>query len=252
VLNNFSAIKKYVVGLIIKNSSDEASLTKEKVYISKLNIILIEILKYEWPKNWPSFISDIVGASKTNESVCQNNMEILKLLSEEVFDFSSGQMTQIKAKLLKESMNNEFQQVFQLCNYIMANSQNTNLIQVTLETLLRFLNWIPLGYIFETQLIPNLINTFLIISKFRNVTLKCLTEIVSINVGTYQDKFVLLFEMAINTVKQVRNRILGAIYNTPNSFICVSLHSEDSSSGDQLERCLPNWFRRGAAIRSES
>lgn len=134
-------------------------------------------MKYEWPKNWPTFISDIVGASKTNESVCQNNMEILKLLSEEVFDFSSGNMLQIKAKNLKESMNNEFQQVFQLCNFIMANSKNTNLIIVTLETLLRFLNWIPLGYIFETQLIPNLINTFLIIPNFRNMTLKCLTEI---------------------------------------------------------------------------
>ncbi len=47
-------------------------------------------------------------------------MEILKLLSEEVFDFSSGQMTQAKAKTLKESMNNEFQQVFQLCNFIMV------------------------------------------------------------------------------------------------------------------------------------
>jgi exportin-1 len=112
-------------------------------------------------------------------------------------------MTQVKAKNLKESMNNEFQQVFQLCNFIMANSQNTNLINVTLETLLRFLNWIPLGYIFETELIPHLINTFLIIPVFRNVTLKCLTEIVSINVGTYQDKFVLLFNMAVTTLKQI-------------------------------------------------
>lgn len=197
------AIKKYIVGLIIKNSSDEPTLIKEKIYINKLNVILIQILKFEWPKNWPTFISDIVGASTTNESVSQNNMEILKLLSEEVFDFSSGQMTQIKAKNLKESMNNEFQQVFQLCTYIMSNSQNTSLISVTLETLLRFLNWIPLGYIFETQLIPNLINTFFVISTFRNVTLKCLTEIVSINVGTYQDKFTLLFEMAIITIKQI-------------------------------------------------
>lgn len=39
---------------------------------------------------------DFIGASKTNESLCQNNMNILKLLSEEVFDFSSGQMTQTK------------------------------------------------------------------------------------------------------------------------------------------------------------
>ena len=201
--NQTEAIKKYIVGLIIKNSSDEATLNREKTYVNKMNLILIQILKYEWPKNWPTFISDIVGASKTNESVCQNNMEILKLLSEEVFDFSSGQLTQTKAKHLKETMCNEFQNVFQLCNFIMTNSQNTNLITVTLETLLRFLNWIPLGYIFETDLIPHLIETFLIMPIFRNITLKCLTEIVSINVGSYNDKFCVLFNLTMNRLKQV-------------------------------------------------
>jgi len=201
--NQCEAIKKYIVGLIIKNSSDAPTLDREKVYVNKLNLILIQILKYEWPKNWPTFISDIVGASKTNESLCQNNMEILKLLSEEVFDFSSGQMTQTKAKHLKETMCNEFQQVFQLCNFIMANSQNTGLINVTLETLLRFLNWIPLGYIFETELIPHLIETFLVMPLFRNITLKCLTEIVSISAPSYQDKFVLLFNLAMTRLKQI-------------------------------------------------
>jgi len=201
--NQTEAIKKYIVGLIIKNSSDDLTLNREKVYVNKLNVILIQILKYEWPKNWPTFISDIVGASKTNESVCQNNMEILKLLSEEVFDFSSGQLTQTKAKHLKETMCNEFQNVFQLCNFIMTNSQNTNLINVTLETLLRFLNWIPLGYIFETDLIPHLIETFLVMPIFRNITLKCLTEIVSINVDSYNEKFVVLFNLSMARLKQI-------------------------------------------------
>ncbi|CAF0774384.1 unnamed protein product [Brachionus calyciflorus] len=201
--NQCEAIKKYIVGLIIKNSSDQITLEREKVYLNKLNVILIQILKYEWPKNWPSFIGEIVGASKTNESVCQNNMEILKLLSEEVFDFSSGQLTQTKAKHLKESMCNEFQQVFQLCNFIMTNSQNTSLINVTLETLLRFLNWIPLGYIFETELIPHLIETFLVMPLFRNITLKCLTEIVSINAQTYEDKFAVIFNMTMTRLKQI-------------------------------------------------
>jgi exportin-1 len=45
---------------------------------------MFQVLKREWPKNWETFITDIVGASKTNESLCQNNMAILKLLSEEV------------------------------------------------------------------------------------------------------------------------------------------------------------------------
>ena len=78
-------VKKYIVCLIIKTSSDAELVEKEKVYVAKLNMILVQILKHEWPKNWPSFIGDIVGASQSNESLCQNNMQILKLLSEEVY-----------------------------------------------------------------------------------------------------------------------------------------------------------------------
>ena len=40
--------------------------------------------------------------------------------SEEVFDFSSGQMTQAKAKHLKDSMCSEFSQIFQLCQFVMV------------------------------------------------------------------------------------------------------------------------------------
>lgn len=108
---------------ILLHHSSNFSPQKEVVYIFKLNMILVQvrkksfwcfnlqrmvmllcsqILKQEWPKHWPTFISDIVGASRTSESLCQNNMIILKLLSEEVFDFSSGQMTQVKAKHLKD------------------------------------------------------------------------------------------------------------------------------------------------------
>jgi len=38
-----------------------------------------------------------------------------------------------------------------------GSSQNVALVNATLDTLLRFLNWIPLGYIFETDLIDTLI-----------------------------------------------------------------------------------------------
>lgn len=200
--NQCEGIKKYIVGLIIKTSSDAESLEREKMYLNKLNMILVQVLKREWPKNWESFIPDIVGASKTNESLCQNNMEILKLLSEEVFDFSGGQLTQNKAKHLKDNMCSEFYQIFQLCQYVLDNSQNAPLVAATLETLLRFLNWIPLGYIFETKLIPTLICKFLSVSMFRNVTLKCLTEIAGVTVITdYDDMFVTLFTQTMTQLE---------------------------------------------------
>lgn len=40
--------------------------------------------------------------------------------------------------------------------FFQDNSQNAPLVEATLGTLLKFLNWIPLGYIFETPLIQTL------------------------------------------------------------------------------------------------
>ncbi|KAM3173818.1 Exportin-1 [Hymenolepis weldensis] len=196
-------IKKYIVGLIIQTSSNPELMESEKTYLSKLNMILVEILKFEWPINWPQFIQDIVGASKTNESLCQNNMIILRLLSEEVFDFSLGQMTQTKAKHMKDSMCQEFGMIFQLCQMVLENSQNASLVVVTLETLLRFMHWIPLGYIFETNLIQSLVTRFLSVPAFRNVTLKCLAEIAGVPARDYNDKVVELYVMTTNKLNEM-------------------------------------------------
>lgn len=82
-----NGIKSFVVNLVIARSSAEETYRggggQDRLFTSKLNVILVQIVKQEWPHNWPSFISDIVNASKTNETLCENNMIILKLLSEE-------------------------------------------------------------------------------------------------------------------------------------------------------------------------
>ena len=73
-----------------------------KPFVGKLNLTLITVLKQEWPHNWPTFISDLVGSSKTSELLCENNMKILCLLSEEVFEFGKEDMTSQKCKVMKE------------------------------------------------------------------------------------------------------------------------------------------------------
>ncbi len=95
-------------------------------------------------------------------------MMILKLLrlldfiayisSEEIFDFSAEQMTQQKTNNLKNSLSGEFSEVFQLCHEVLEQADKVSLISATLNTLLRFLNWINIGYIFETNLIDLLCN----------------------------------------------------------------------------------------------
>ncbi|ORY37206.1 hypothetical protein BCR33DRAFT_758930 [Rhizoclosmatium globosum] len=199
-----NGIKGVVVGIIVKTSSDETSFNQQKLYLNKLNMVLVQMVKQEWPHNWPTFIPEIVESSKSNLTLCENNMKILKLLSEEIFDFSAEQMTQQKTKNLKNSMCGQFSDIFQLCQQVLDKATKPSLINATLETLLRFLNWIPLGYIFETNLVDILCTRFLEVPQFKNVTLKCLTEIGGLQVGPeYNDKFAFLFNIVMTSINKM-------------------------------------------------
>jgi exportin-1 len=168
-----NGIKTFIVKIIITKSSDEKVLVQEKVLISKLDQVLVQvrpfinkkIIKQEWPGNWRNLIEDIVKASKSSESICENNMTIFKILSEEIFDFSNGKMTNSKIsvlnfynkKELKNSFTEEFSKIYELCEFVLIRAKKANLIHSTLKTLSKFLTWIPIGYIFETKLIEMLI-----------------------------------------------------------------------------------------------
>ncbi|XP_051137999.1 protein EXPORTIN 1A isoform X4 [Andrographis paniculata] len=186
-------MKNYISEVIVKLSSDDISFRAERLYVNKLNIILVQILKHEWPSRWRSFIPDLVAAAKTSETICENCMTILKLLSEEVFDFSRGEMTQQKIKELKQSLNSEFQLIHELCLYVLSASQRAELIRATMATLHAFLSWIPLGYIFESPLLETLLN-FFPVPAYRNLALQCLTEVAALNFGDfYNSQYVKMY-----------------------------------------------------------
>lgn len=180
-------IKNYISNLIIKLSSEEQTFRKQKVFLNKLNIILVQVLKQDWPHKWPTFVTDIVGASRTSETLCENSMHILKLLSEEVFDFSRGEMTQAKIKDLKNSLNSEFKLIHELCLFVLNASQKPDLIRATLGTLYAFLSWVPLGYVFESNLVEILLKLFPQ-PLFRNLALQCLTEVRLLLIDSAQPK----------------------------------------------------------------
>ncbi|XP_039139910.1 protein EXPORTIN 1A-like [Dioscorea cayenensis subsp. rotundata] len=207
-------IKNYISDVIVQLSSNEASFRSERLYVNKLNIILVQVLKHEWPARWQSFIPDLVSAAKSSETLCENCMAILKLLSEEVFDFSRGEMTQQKIKELKHSLNSEFQLIHELCLFVLSASQRAELIRATLATLHAFLSWIPLGYIFESPLLETLLN-FFPVAAYRNLTLQCLTEVASLHFGDFYDqKYVRIYTIFM---VQLQN-ILPSTTNIPDAY----------------------------------
>jgi len=199
-------IRKFIVALIIKLSQDSKTLRENSRFVTKLNVVLVQIVKKEWPHNWPNFIPELVNSSKRSPSLCTNNMHILKLLSEEIFDYSSGQMTQKKMTEMKSNLNKQFVLIFQLCQYILKNSNDRMLVEVTLQTLQRFLHWIPVGYIFKSELIEILATKFFPIQQFQNDTLQCLGEIAGIEVKAkpeYDQKLVNMFKVVISQTSKL-------------------------------------------------
>ncbi|GLJ31785.1 hypothetical protein SUGI_0639370 [Cryptomeria japonica] len=209
-------IKNFISDLIVQLSGDEVSFRREKLYVNKLNVILVQVLKHEWPGRWPRFIPDLVSAAKSSETICENCMAILKLLSEEVFDFSRGEMTQQKIKELKQSLNSEFQLIHELCLYVLSVSQRPELIRATLATLHAFLSWIPLGYIFESPLLDTLLNLFPV-PAYRNLALQCLTEVAALNFGDFYDtqfvKLYTIFMVQLQTILPPGTKIPEAYAN---------------------------------------
>ena len=99
-LEQKNGIKGYVTELVI-NISKSGDVTGN-TYLAKLNQVLVAIVKNEWTSTWTNFIPDICGASMEDQGICENSLHILKLLSEEIFDFSKEEMTSQKVKTLKD------------------------------------------------------------------------------------------------------------------------------------------------------
>ena len=103
-------------------------------------------------------------------------------------------MTRRKITQLKESLVKDFYPIFSLCSFVLTTSKTPSLLKTTLVSLHRFLSWIPEGYIFGTELLDVLIDTFLPLDSFRGTTLECLTEIASIpGDESHREKFQHMF-----------------------------------------------------------
>ena len=211
-----AAMKKYVVDKVVSIASNEAMFSDHSSYLllNKLNSVLIEIVKREWPQDWPGFIPDIISASNASETLCQNNMRLLTMLSEEVFDFSAGTVVSHRIDELKGALNEQFLAIFQLCDAVLGRTQRKSLLVQTLDTLRAYMTWIPVEYIMKTSLLTTLCSKYLPDPAYRVATLQCLTEVATLTDKEYNEVFLQLIQSVMGQVMQSipRGTNLGAAY----------------------------------------
>jgi len=129
------------------------------------------------------------------------------MMSEEIFDFSKNQILVSEAAHLKSQMTDQFGRVNELCYWVLGQALTTqvapSLVKSCLRTLQAFLSWIPLHFIFNTDLIDNLIQHFILPIHSRNEAIKCFTEIASLTFD----------ELASNDAQHCKLKLCGYYCN---------------------------------------
>merc|ERR1719361_1918232 len=209
-LQSKKGIKGFVESLVVKLSQDP-NLKNKGPFLTKLNTVLIEIIKREWPHNWPGFITQVVEVSKRSEVVCANNMNLMRLLSEEAFENPSLHLSHQQIANFKGNLTKELSKVFELCMFVLKNSNNQRLVACTLHTLQKFLaiQWIPIPIVFSSQLIEALTLKYYGMQQYRVSTLECLVEIAAIRSNQFDDGLKQCNEKMVNMFLTVLKKTIS-------------------------------------------
>lgn len=237
-----TGIKNYIVKLVIENTNSQASAH----FLNKLNLVLVQIVKREWTTTWKNFIPEICSASKSSQPLCENTMNILKLLSEEIFS-EGNNMNSSKKSELKLTMNEEFRNIYELCEWVLktaaahpGNVQNS-LIRSCLCTLAAFLEWVPPVHIFSGDFLSLLIDHYLTNAVFRSVTLECLTEVAGVTMDMppndphYQIYQGAVLKLLISSIQQISLQ-----FNPQTTNFALLYQSSDSTTQLSMKNFTQN------------
>ena len=173
-----------MVSLLIKFVVDNNFFSNPQNHfvINKLNIVIVIIAKNEWTTSWPNFISELCNSSKTDSNLCENNMKLLILLSEEINTFWKNSLTTKKAYELREKMSKEFIEVFNLCQLIInnSNSVNKNLLIQSIKLFGEYMNWFPINLTLNVDIMKQTLLNFKNLSSCRTETMRCLGNLFGI------------------------------------------------------------------------
>ena len=183
---------------------------EEKPLLRKLDKVFVNAVKNEWlngTEMWKGVIPQLASLSGSDQNLWENTMNILNMLSEDIFDFGTSTMTAKKIALLKNTLSEQFPHVQRLCEVVLTqhvqSPQNTvkvSLVNAALSTMSHYLKWIPPPILFGgSNFIDVLIANFWDPPAFRIECVKCLGEVFSIpcvptspsdiaTVGMYQQK----------------------------------------------------------------
>ena len=249
-------LRNFLVGLLIKFVMDKNFYANPANHfvINKLNIVIVIIAKNEWTTTWPNFISELCNSSKSDPNLCENNMKLLILLSEEINTFWKNSLTAKKAYELREKMSKEFIEVFNLCQLIInnSNSVNKNLLIRAIKLFAEYMNWFPINLTLNKDMMMRTLVNFKELSSCRTETMKCLGNLFGIKMKNLSPNDInnyrfLLLQMYQTFIQIMDNEIVKN-KNFADQYKFLQEKNPEKVTGYEnmthsFEMCLINFFK---------
>jgi exportin-1 len=170
-----------IFDLIEKTTRIPNSNINERLFLEKLDLILVKVIKHDLPQKWPKFVADIVTISQGSEELCENTMLIFKLLSDEVSDFSKNEMIQVEIEQLKTYLSAEFGRIQDFCYFVMSTSRKNSLLKVTMKAFSSCVYCVSTLSILNSRLVY-ILQQLVTDIAICNYSLSCLNEICTLKV----------------------------------------------------------------------
>ncbi|EAN80378.1 exportin 1 [Trypanosoma brucei brucei TREU927] len=182
--NTFTAeqcqeIRNFVVNMIVGECVSFNQIRSRRALLMKMNSALVSIAKREWPVRWPTFIKDVCSSAGPDEPLVENNLNILRMVGEEIFEFSEKTLTTRWLKRKKEALQSDFQAILQLCLSILSTSDEA-LLKTNLECLEKYLSWVEPASVFNEELLKYLAGLIARKSAVSRCAVRCLTVACSV------------------------------------------------------------------------
>lgn len=183
--DNRRSLRKYVFEMIREMTTVEKVPT---IVVNKLNSVLVEIAKKDWPTRWPDFVSCLVNTSLELFSVsmgfASNALVILKLVNEELFR-KTRRITTARRQIMQQRLKEEYGLIFDFISFVFECAEkwdvSEELVGNCLEAFRSFCVSMPLELVLSNKIMDGVLGQLNSVQTI--ATLDCLLEIIKLERG---------------------------------------------------------------------
>ncbi|KAK8866823.1 hypothetical protein M9Y10_009791 [Tritrichomonas musculus] len=233
------SIKNFVCQHVFNWSQQEGVVN---YVLNQIDAVLVELILKEWPQEWPSIVNDLISSATTEPRTCQNNLKVIAMLSHQVVDFGSQEMTSTRILQVSAALNGIAPDVFQLVEQVLSGTNDSQVIISSLEAFRYIVKWLDSHFIFETELLGALCNSFLINPQYQSYVLSIIGEIASKpNIpDRYTQIFPGIFDLIVTALRQTisDSNIVDLAFESPETIksLTFTLSSILSAYGSVIEQ----------------